>query len=98
MTGFEVDPGALRAAAGAAQQAASVVHKLELGRVAELAVALPGTESAGTAEQLGRHWEASSKRWAEGMDSHAAALTSAARDYQAREDSAAHGFGGTGGR
>ncbi|MCP2256619.1 hypothetical protein LX15_000302 [Streptoalloteichus tenebrarius] len=98
MSGFEVDPEALRVAAGAARQAAEVVRKLELGRVAVLAAALPGTESAGTAGRLGRHWEASGKKWAEGMASYADALTSAARDYQARDDAAAHSFGMTGGR
>jgi hypothetical protein len=49
MTGFGVDPGALRAAADAAKQASGVVSKLELGRVAELT----GTESARTAGELG---------------------------------------------
>ncbi|MGW5050385.1 hypothetical protein [Actinokineospora sp. NPDC004072] len=65
------------------------MRKLELGRVAELATALPGTDSAG---QLGLHWEASSDKWAAGMDSYATKLNAAADDYQAREDAAADGF------
>ncbi|SDC19930.1 hypothetical protein [Actinokineospora iranica] len=98
MTGFGVDPEALRAAAAAARQAADVVRELQLGRVAELAAALPGTESAGTAGQLGPQWDASTKTWADGMTSYASTLTSAADDYQAREDATAHGFGGMGNR
>ncbi|ASO21080.1 uncharacterized protein YukE [Actinoalloteichus hoggarensis] len=95
MTDFEVDPAALRAAADAAQQAADVVRTLDLGRVTELATALPGTESAGTAGQLGPHWEDSCASWAEGMNSYAANLNSAADDYQERDDANAHGFGQT---
>lgn len=57
MTGFDVGPGVLRAAATAARQAAGVVRGLELGRVADLAAALPGTASGGTAGELGPHWE-----------------------------------------
>lgn len=98
MTGFQVDPGALRAAADAAKQAADVVRKLELGKVAELAAALPGTESAGTAGALGPHWEDARARWAEGMDSYATALTTASDGYRARDDAAAQGFGRTEGR
>jgi hypothetical protein len=73
----------------AAQQAASVVRELELGRVAELAAALPGTESAGTAAELGPHWADTCVRWAQGMDSYASALTSAAEDYQEQDDATA---------
>lgn len=98
MTGFEVAPEALRAAAGAAQEATGVVRKLELGRVAELAAALPGTESAGTAQELGPHWADACARWAQGMESYASALASAAEDYQERDDATARGFGGSGAR
>ena len=98
MTGFEVDPEALRPAAGAAREAAGVVRGLELGRVAELAAALPGTESAGSAAELGPYWADACVRWAQGMDSYASALTSAAEDYQERDDAAARGFGGAGTR
>jgi len=98
MTGFDVDPKALRAAADAAKQAAGVVRKLELGRVAELATALPGTESAGTAGELGPHWETTTGKWARGVDSYADALTAAAEDYEAQDDDAERGFGRVGGR
>ncbi|SDJ17300.1 hypothetical protein SAMN05192558_110298 [Actinokineospora alba] len=98
MTGFLVDPEALSTAADAAKQAADVVRKLELGKVADLAAALPGTESAGTAGALGPHWEAVRGKWAEGMDSYATALTTAADGYRARDDDAAQGFGRTEGR
>lgn len=96
MTGFEVDPQVLRAAADAAKQAAGVVGRLQLGRVAELATALPGTESARTAGELGPHWEGATGKWAKGMDSYASALTTAAGEYQAREGATARGFRGTG--
>ena len=92
MTGFEVDPVALRAAAGAAKQAAGVASALELGRVAELGNALAGTESAGTAGELGPHWDGATDKWAKGMDSYAIALTAAATEYEARDDTAEHGF------
>jgi uncharacterized protein YukE len=98
MTGFDVDPKALRAAADAAKQAAGVVRELELGRVAELAAALPGTESSGTASELGPHWEATTDKWARGVDSYADALTAAADDYEAQDDDAGRGFGKAGGR
>ena len=98
MTGFEVDPEALRAAAGAAREAAGVVRGLALGRVAELATALPGTESAGTGAELGPHWADACARWARGMDSYASALASAAEDYQERDDATARGLGGAGAR
>lgn len=98
MTGFDADPKALRAAADAAKQAAGVVRKLELGRVAELAAALPGTESAGTAGELGPHWEATTDRWARGVDSYAEALTAAADDYEVQDDDAEQEFGRVGGR
>ncbi|MGH3915992.1 MAG: hypothetical protein ACRDTC_21675, partial [Pseudonocardiaceae bacterium] len=68
MTGFEVDPRALRVAADAAKRAAGVVRKLELGRVAELATALTDTESARTAGELGPHWEGTTDKWAKGVD------------------------------
>ncbi|CAM4074306.1 hypothetical protein KIPE111705_39205 [Kibdelosporangium persicum] len=96
MTGFEVDPKVLRAAADAAKQAAGVVSKLELGRVAELATALPGTQSAGTAGELGPHWEGATDKWAKGMDSYAGALTTAAGQYEAREGATGQNFRGMG--
>jgi hypothetical protein len=92
MTGFGVDPGALRAAADAAKQAAGVASKLELARAAELATALVGTESARTAGELGPHWDGTIGKWAKGMDSYAIALTTAAGEYEARDDAAGHGF------
>lgn len=98
MTGFGVDPVALRAAADAAKQAAGVARKLELGRVAELATALAGTESARTAGELGPHWDGATGKWAQGMDSYATALTTAAADYEAQEDTTGHGFRRTGSR
>lgn len=98
MEGFEAGPAQLRASANAAQRAADVVRGLELGRVTELAGALPGTESAGTAGQLGPHWKSFTDKWAGGMDSYATALTSSADDYQARDGDAARGLGRAGGR
>ncbi|MFC6093686.1 hypothetical protein [Saccharothrix lopnurensis] len=98
MTGFDVDPKALRAAADAAKQAAGVVRKLELGRVAELAAALPGTESAGTTGELGPHWEATTAKWAQGVDAYANALIAAADDYEAQDDDTEREFGKAGGR
>ncbi len=98
MTGFEVDPESLRSSADAARQAAGVVRELELGQVAELAVAMPGTDAAGTATGLGPHWVDACARWTQGMDSYASALTSAANDYQERDNAAARGFGGAGAR
>ncbi|EWC58995.1 hypothetical protein UO65_5729 [Actinokineospora spheciospongiae] len=98
MTGFDVGPDVLRAAAAAARQAAGVVRALELGRVADLATALPGAASGATARELGPQWEDTSTRWAEGMDSYATALAASAEAYQAQEDAAADGFGRMGGR
>lgn len=98
MTGFEVDPRALRVAADAAKRAAGVVRKLELGRVAELATALTGTESARTAGELGPHWEGTTDKWAKGVDSYAIALTTTAAEYEAQDDAAGHEFGRMGGR
>ena len=98
MTGFDVGPDVLRAAAAAARQAVGVVRALELGRVTDLATALPGTASGGTAGELGPQWEEASARWAEGMDSYADALSASAEAYQAQEDAAADGFGRMGGR
>jgi hypothetical protein len=93
MTGFGVDPAALRTAADAAKQAAGVVHKLELGRVAELATALPGTESARTAGELGPHWDGATDTWAKGMESYGTTLTTAASAYEAQEGATGQGFG-----
>jgi hypothetical protein len=96
MTGFGVDPGALRTAANAAKQAAGVVRELQLGRVAELGTALAGTESAKTAGELGPHWEGTTDKWAKGMDSYGTALTTAAAEYEAQEGATGHGFRRTG--
>lgn len=98
MTGFEVDPRALRSAAEAVNQAADAVRKLDLKRVAELAKALTGTESAGTAAELGPHWESTTDRWAKGMDSYAAALIASATTYETQDETAEHGLGGMRGR
>ena len=96
MTGFEVDPQVLRAAADAAKQAAGVVGRLHLGRVPDLATPLPGTESARTAVEHAPPWDGAPGNWAKGMDSYASALTKAAGEYQAREGATAQGFRGTG--
>ncbi|GAB2643873.1 hypothetical protein [Nocardia goodfellowii] len=90
--GFEVTPGALRAASEAARQAAGVVRELEVGRVAELAAALPGTESATTAAKLARHWKAAGKKWAKGMDVYAATAASAADTYRTQDRAGARGI------
>lgn len=74
------------------------MRKLKLGRVAELATALTGTESARTAGELGPHWESAADKWAKGMDSYATALTTAAADYEAQDEAAGHRFGRMGGR
>ncbi len=98
MTGFDVGPDVLRAAATAARQAAEVVRGLELDRVADLAAALPGAASGETARGLGPRWADASVRWADGVDSYATALSTSAEAYQAQEDAATDGFGRTGGR
>jgi hypothetical protein len=98
MGDFEVDPAQLRVAARSAQQAADAVRKLELSRVTELAAALPGTQSAGTAGRLGPHWKGFTDNWAGGMDSYAKALTTSADDYEARDQGGAHGIRQAGGR
>ncbi|WP_424185970.1 hypothetical protein ACOBQX_29500 [Actinokineospora sp. G85] len=98
MTGFDVGPDVLRAAATAVRRAAEVVRGLELGRVADLAAALPGSAAGGTARELGPQWEDASVRWADGVDSYATALSTSAQAYQAQEDAATDGFGRTGGR
>ncbi|RAS68844.1 hypothetical protein C8D87_102917 [Lentzea atacamensis] len=61
--------------------------------MAGLAEALTGTESAGTADELGPHWESTSDRWAKGMDSYAAALIASATTYEAQDETAEHGLG-----
>jgi hypothetical protein len=98
MDGFEVSLAQLRASANAAQQAADVVRGLELGRVRELAGALPGTESAGTAGELGQDWNGFTDRWAEGMDAFATALTDSGKDYTVRDGNAERDLGRVGGR
>uniref|UniRef100_UPI003F496EB5 hypothetical protein n=1 Tax=Nocardia suismassiliense TaxID=2077092 RepID=UPI003F496EB5 len=96
MTGFEVDPAALRRAADAARQAAGVVRKLEVSEVARLAAALPGTESAGTAGELSRHWQDMNKSWATDMDTYASTMVWAADEYQRQDKAGARGIGRTG--
>ncbi|WP_069166071.1 hypothetical protein [Nocardia altamirensis] len=98
MRGFEVYPAALRAASDAARLAADGVRTLKVSRVAELAAALPGTESAGTAGELGRHWETTTKQWADAMASYASTMTAAAKEYEAQDKTNAHVIGRTGGR
>ncbi|ACU38568.1 hypothetical protein [Actinosynnema mirum] len=85
MAGFEVDPAVLRGAADVAAQAAGVVRGLGLERVAELADALPGAESGGTARTLGPRWAGSADVWAGAVDSYATGLVAAADDYEGQD-------------
>ncbi|WP_414945535.1 hypothetical protein [Amycolatopsis sp. cmx-11-32] len=97
MTGFDVDPKTLRAAAEQAKRAAGIVRELDLKRVTALSGALTGTESAKTAAELGPHWESSIDVWAKGVDSYVASLTTAATAYRARDGASEQGIDGAGG-
>lgn len=98
MAGFTAVPDALRAAGKSGGDSVGQLRGADCGRpVADLAVALPGSTSAGVAAGYARSWSATFGGWCDQAGQYAANLTGAANNYGTTEDGNAQRLGqGTG--
>lgn len=95
MSGFEVQIGQLRKAAGSAASAAEQARAVEPGTGLEaVATALPGGEAARSAPGSASTFNDRATAWAGEIDRWGASVAASAQTYSETEDEAQRAFGG----
>jgi hypothetical protein len=95
--GYEVVIEAMRKASAAAADSATQAGKVQLGgAIDDVGTAMPGSTSAGAAEQLATTWSNQLKTWNSDADGYAKDLSTAADHYAASEEAAKADFQGIG--
>ena len=91
--GFQAVPEALRAASQSGRQAVSELRTADCGGpAADVAAALPGTQTAGAASSYARSWTASFTSWCDDAGQFVADLHQAAATYRTTDDQARDGL------
>lgn len=95
MSGYEVEIDQLRDASRAAGSAANQARAVQPGSgLGAIAVALPGGDAATSAPTLASTFNERATGWADEIDRWSKEVSSAAKTYAEREDTAERAFGG----
>jgi hypothetical protein len=95
VSGFEVQIGQLRKAAGAAESAATQARAVDPGTGLDvIATALPGGDAATLAPTLATTFNDRAGQWAGAIDQWGTSVAAAAKRYAESDDEARRVFGG----